>query len=563
MLYPYHRKSLRGFCDIMPCRRVCLLPVVALLSLFLVSNSAGQHFRYEPEDWQYIPGTTTATSASEGPDGIYFSTFDGLLYFDYYSQNLDHLPEINMGLPSHHLYHVYHDASTNALWVVYDDGIAFRLSTDDTWHQVPFRALPDYFQGRSVLRVGGSFDGIWIDTDGVYTLLNSFTGEFMRRDIAGPDGPVDWNTSRAAFLEPPDLLGWITTGQWSTSIREFLGPGYLTAIPTFVFQDRFNRFWYGTDLGTLFRGDLQTRHLEDFQAGIAPKPVITLFLDGDRVWFADNAFRREGIRQARKAGYFLSAWDEGVSSWRYYSGLLSEAIRDVGVNAMLRVGRQLWLATMDGIVLLDTRTENWGFIGSKAGLRDRAVWDLERHGDEIFAATVRGVDRISPATHQVIPDDSLSISPAVEIYTLYSASQVLYAGTADGIYAYQDDRPVKWRLESSLPATSLWHDNGDMFVVANNYIYHRGPDDRDFTLYPVQISSGAKILEIKGYKSYIWLATSRGAVLYDRRTRSLFTFGRNEGLPSDVVYAVEPGADWVWFLTSDGVVRFNWRTYFD
>ncbi len=99
--------------------------------------------------------------------------------------------------------------------------------------------------------------------------------------------------------------------------------------------------------------------------------------------------------------------------------------------------------------------------------------------------------------------------------------------------------------------------------MANNYVYHRGPNDRDFTLYTIQLSGAAKILEIKGYRSYIWLATSRGAVLYDRRTRSRFTFGRNEGLPSDVVYAVEPGADWVWFLTSDGVVRFNWRAYFD
>ncbi|MBA7652888.1 MAG: hypothetical protein GH143_09970 [Calditrichaeota bacterium] len=547
----------------MPCRRDSLRPVAALLFLFLAKGAAGQHFPYEPEDWQYIPGTAAITSASEGSDGIYFSTFDGLLYFDYYTQRLDHLPEINMGLPSHRLYHVYHDASTNALWVVHDDGIAFRLRTDDTWRQVPFMSLPDYFQGRSVIRVGGSFDGIWIDVDGVYTLLNSFTGGFMRRDMAGPDGPVDWNTSQAAFLEPPDLLGWITTGQWSTNIREFLGPGYLTAVPTFVFQDRYNRFWYGTDLGTLFRGDLYTRHLEDFQAGIAPKPVITLFVDGDRVWFADNAFRREGSGYPRKEGYFLSAWDEAISSWRYYSSLSSEAIRDVRVNDMLRVGRQLWLATMDGIVLLDTRTEAWGFIGSKAGLRDRAVWDLERHGDEIFAATIRGIDRISPATRRVIPDDSLSVSPVVEVYTLFSAGQILYAGTADGIYAYHDNRPVKWWRASSLPATSLWHDNNDMFVVANNYIYHRGPKDKDFTLYSIPLSGEAKILEIKGYGSYIWLATSRGAVVYNRRKRRMFTFGRNEGLPSDVVYAVEPGADWVWFLTRDGVVRFNWRAYFE
>jgi len=100
-------------------------------------------------------------------------------------------------------------------------------------------------------------------------------------------------------------------------------------------------------------------------------------------------------------------------------------------------------------------------------------------------------------------------------------------------------------------------------VVANDYIYHRGPEDSDFALSTIPLSHDARILEIKGYGSYIWLATSRGAVLYDRREGRLFTLGRKEGLPSEVVYAVEPGAEWVWFLTRGGVVRFNWKAYFE
>ncbi|MFB0517566.1 MAG: hypothetical protein ACETWG_13320 [Candidatus Neomarinimicrobiota bacterium] len=547
----------------MPHREINLVQAALIVLLIHANCITAQHYHYEPEDWQYIPATATITSASEGPDGIYFSTFDGLLFFDYYNQGLDHLPQINMGLPSHHLYHVYHDPSTDGLWVVYEDGIAFRMRTDETWRFVPFLALPDHFRGRDVTRVGGTFDGIWIDLGGVYTLLNSFTGEFIHRDLAGPDNPVAWNTSQAEFLEPPDLLGWITTGQWSSAIREFLGPGYLTAVPTFVFQDRYNRYWYGTDIGTLFRGDPSTRRLEELQAGIATKPVITIYRDGDRIWFADNIFRREGVRPLRREGYFLSAWDERISSWRYYSSLSSEVIRDAGVNAILRVGRQMWLATMNGIVLLETRTGAWGFIGSKAGLRDQAIWDLERHQDEIFAATIRGIDRISPSTRLIIPEDSSSVSPMVEVYCLLSAGQVLYAGTADGIYAYQSERPVKWWRTSALPATSMWGDGGDMFVVANNYVYQRGSKEKDFTLTSISLSGEAKILEIKGYGLYIWLATSQGALLYDRREQRLFTFGGKEGLPSEVVYAIEPSADWVWFLTKDGVVRFNWKTYFE
>ncbi len=531
--------------------------------LLLAGNGLGQQIRYEPEDWQYFPSTATVTAVSESNEGLYFATLDGLLFVDNYTQQLDHLPQINMGLPSHRLYQVYHDASTDGLWVVHDTGISFRLRTDETWRHVPFRALSDNFRGRAVTRLGGTFDGVWVDMDGVYTLLHPFTGEFMRRDIAPPGGQVEWNTNQAQFYEPPDLLGWITLGEWSTSITEFLGPGFLSTTPTFVYHDRSDRVWYGTTLGTLFLGDPYTKRLEALQAGIAPQPVTMMYRDGERVWFADNAFRRVGVTASRRGVYFLSSWDERGSTWRYHSSLESEAIRDVGVNDMLRVGHQLWLATMGGIVLLDTRSGSWGYVGMDAGLRDRAVWDLARRGDVVFAATIRGIDRISIASKQVLAEDSTSVSPIVEVYALSEGDETLFAGTAQGVYAYANSRSPQWMRISNLPAVGIWGDDKGLFVLANNLVYHREPGDREFTLAPIPLSGEARILEIEGYGSYIWLATSRGALVYDRSDGRLIRFGIQEGLPSEVVYAVEPAADWVWFLTKAGVVRFNWRAYFD
>lgn len=540
-----------------------LLTSTLIFLILLTGPADGQHLHYEPGEWEFIPSIGAITSVSEGPDGLYFSTLDGLVYFDYVSQSLDHLPILNMGLPSHRLYHVCHDASTNGLWVVYDEGIAYRLSTDETWQPVSLLSLPDRFSGRAVTRVGGSFDGIWIDMDGVYTLFHSFSGGFIRQGIAPPQGIVDWNTSQAAFFEPPDLMGWITSGDWSTHVQEFHGPGFLSTLPTLVFKDRFEQIWYGTDLGIFFRGDPYTRRLEPLQVGIAPKPVITLYIDNDRVWFADNPFRREGIRPMREESYFLSVWDERISSWRYYSSMESEAIRDVGVNDILRVGRELWLATMQGIVLLDTRTDTWGFLGSRAGLRDQAVWDLERYGEEIFAATARGIDRIRPSLRRVVPEDSLALSPILEVYCLFSTGASIYAGTAGGVYEYHNEAAMGWRRVSDLPAVSLWSDEDQMFAVAHNRIHVRGKNEQNFTLFPAQARPEAKILEIKGSGSYIWLATSTGAVMIDRRDHRRYTFDRQDGLPSEVVFSVEPGSEWVWILTMNGVVRFNWSAHFD
>ncbi len=539
-------------------------PAITLILVVFATGVRAQYTYSQPEDWQYLPGLAAITSAAEAPDGIYFSTLDGNIFYDYFTRQLSLEGEINIVLPSLPSHQVYHDGTTNGLWVVHNDGIVFRRPTDERWRPVPRSALPDNFQGRSVVRIGSGFDGIWIDMHGLYTQLNAFTGQFMRRDIVYPSNPVNWNVSQAGFLFPPDLMGWFTSGGWTTAIDELQGPGFITAVPTLVIRDRDDQVWFGTDLGILFRGDPYTKQLEAMQVGIAPRPVTTLYLDGNRVWFADNSFRRNGTPPVRRAGYFLSSFDEKVSTWHHYSALASEAIRDVGINDMLRVGRNLWLATMNGIVLLDTRTDQWRFIGPSDGLRDRAIWDLERHGQEVFAATYRGIDIIDPVTQHVVLLDSLVFdSPLTEVYALHSTGDVLYAGTADGIYEYNHMRAIKWRRISQLPATSLWGEGPDMYMVANNMVFHRGPDDEDFVLMPIPFPGVAKILEINGYGSYIWLATSQGAVMQDRRAARQFVFNSKEGLPSDVVYAVVPTDQWVWFLTKEGVVRFNWRAYFD
>jgi ligand-binding sensor domain-containing protein len=538
-----------------------LRAVLALSFLFLIVK--GQQFAYEPGDIQYIPSTAAITSVSEGPDGIYFSTVDGLLFFDNFTQQMEIVPDLNMGLPSHTLYHVYYDPTTEGLWVVYDGGVAYRLETEEVWHEVSHLALPDFFRGRSVTRLGGAFNGIWVDMGGVYTQLNSFTGDLVQQRISIPNEPVNWNVSQSDFYTPPNLMGWITSGEWTTNISEFNGPGFTRAVPTLLFRDQYDQYWIGTDVGVIFRGDPNTRQLEDYQVGISPKPVITMYVDGDRMWFADNPFRRMGASSERKEGYFLSRWDERIASWRHYSSLLSEAIRDAGINDMLRVGKEMWLATMDGIVLLNTRNETWRYVSSHEGLRDPAVWAVEQYEGEVFVATIKGVDRINPSTRTIIPEDSVSYSPPVEVYCLETMGNTLYAGTALGIYTFQKKNYTYWRRISGLPATSLWGDQDEIFAIAHNRVYHQKSPSPKFDLYPIQPTGGPKILEITGHGAYIWLATASGAFVFDRREHQKYMIGRRDGLPSEVIYSIKFSDDWVWFITREGVVRMKWEVYFD
>jgi hypothetical protein len=188
---------------------------------------------------------------------------------------------------------------------------------------------------------------------------------------------------------------------------------------------------------------------------------------------------------------------------------------------------------------------------------------VEQYEGEVFAATIKGVDLGGRRIIKIIPEDSMSYSPPVEVYCLETIGNTLYAGTALGIYAYQNKNYTHWWQVSGLPAISLWGDQDEIFAIAHNRVYHQKSSSPKFDLYPIQPTGGPKILEIRGHGAYIWLATASGAFVFDRREHQKYMIGRRDGLPSEVIYSIEFSDDWVWFITREGVVRMKWEVYFD
>ncbi len=543
-------------------RKLALILLLGMISL------PGQQVQYREGDWDYLPFMAAITSASDGDEQLLFSTLDGLLGYDYFAGRLAPLIRLNAGLPDKAIHHVYQDSRTRGIWVVHEAGVSFRLGVGGGWRHISRAALPDFFVARRVRRLGGSPAGIWLDSDGVYTLLNSFTGAFISRDTAPPPGAVDWNVSPFDFPFPIVLTTWFGAGDWLVTLDGFEGPGLVSARPVFQIEDRQRYTWLATDLGLLFRGDPYSRQFSALPGGIAPAQVTTIYRDGDLIWFADNPFRRTGRPAQRSDDYFLSAWDERANRWRYYRGSESESIAGTGVNSMLRVGRELWLATMQGIVILHTRSGEWRSLRASAGLNDAAVWDLVLHDGLVFAATARGINRIDPRRRIILPADSSHRAPPVAVHTLTSTGTRLLAGTEAGIYEYNGALGPGWRRASNRAVTAMAAGTAGLYAAGGRQIFVERRPGAGFELLLLGLPIEGRILGMGGFKSYIWLATTEGALAYDERTGKTILLksglgSRAGGLPDNFVYEVLPAADRVWFVTRGGVARFDWRFYFE
>ncbi len=487
----------------------------AILSLIAVCGLAAQYPVEDPIGWEAIPRTGAIYSLSEGNQGIYFGTAGGLLYFDYFTQRLVVKPELNFGISTRSIYQIYEDPRTEAVWIVLADGIKYRLPTDDSWREVSESALPLNFYGNGVTRIGGNDDGIWIDSNGLLTQLNAFSGQLMRQAAQLPANPINWNTSRYESVFAPDVTDWFVNGDWLANIVDFTGPGFLTAATTVSFRDRESQVWFGTDLGVLFRGHSRDYLLDVLQAGVNGSHTTSMYQDGQKIWFADNPRYRTGDYKARDANYFLSSWDERIGKWIYYSALESEAIRETGVNRMLRVGKELWLATDNGITTLKTRSREWNWIAEGAGLKDRVVRDMVLFKGQVFAMGERGVVIIDPDSRKVVSAGDRQLR-GQWVNAICANSAHVYVGTRRGIYQYNHGADGSWELISGLSADQLWCDESDLIIGSNNLIFNGSLKTHDYQLFASQLVVG-NIHEISANSNYLWLATNVGAIAINRQ----------------------------------------------
>ncbi|MCH7573516.1 MAG: hypothetical protein IIA59_00150 [Candidatus Marinimicrobia bacterium] len=541
-----------------------LFPALILLQITVTCNAlAAQEIGFLEEDWEVIGHLTTITSASDGDQWLLFSTLDGLIGYDHFAHRLLPRGRLNAGLPSRRIYQVYQHPETLGIWVAHDMGISFRLPVDNYWRSVPSFALPDFYSAPDIIRLGGSAAGIWLDSGGLFTRLNALTGTLMESSIYPPDSLVSWNVSQSDYAPPPNLINWFGSGDWMVTVANFIGPGDLVAWPQFQIIDRTNRLWISTDLGILFVGDTFSRQLEEVKLGISPPFVTTAYRDGDLIWFAQNPLKMGLGSRARGEYYFLSAWDESAGRWRHYRAAESESIRGTGVNRMLRVGKELWLATTEGIVILNTRSGEWSFLGMSAGLSDPIVHDLVEFKGLVFAATRGGVSVFHPRKHTAVAEPSLALSPRVTVVDLHASKDALLAGTTAGIFEYKRGKGAGWTLISNLQADVVRYSEHSSYASQDRLLFRRAGNSGLFELLSLPVQIEGKILDIGSYGQYIWLATTSGVVVYDEQGDRHTTFRRRNGLPDGWVFESLPEEDWVWFITRGGVARFNWRPYFE
>jgi two-component sensor histidine kinase/ligand-binding sensor domain-containing protein len=221
-----------------------------------------------------------------------------------------------------------------------------------------------------------------------------------------------------------------------------------------------------------------------------------------------------------------------------------------------------------------TFSQKGGKLSNANMLNGEINYAFVKHGSALY---VGGYDlfRYDPVTNKpaVVPGGRGS-----EIWSMFSLNDsLLLLGRSGGLLMFNSKTSQfdfisyadKNAPEAKFVYRFLKSSDGTVYAVAENGLFKiNPPNSRGEQWSIVKINSktlnGLSLLDAYQDKNGVfWLATNgEGLYRWDQKAGSFRQFNITSGLPSDVLYRIEPGNDGELWISSDyGLIRFNSKTY--
>lgn len=162
-----------------------------------------------------------------------------------------------------------------------------------------------------------------------------------------------------------------------------------------------------------------------------------------------------------------------------------------------------------------------------------------------------------------------------EIWSMFSLNDsMLLLGRTNGFLLFNSNNKrfdsisyTSSKIPESKFVYRFFNDNADtMWAVAENGLYKILDDHGRLTIDDCQSSIVDRLSLLDAYadvNGIFWLATNgEGLYRWDRKDNSFQQFNIASGLPSDVLYRIEPDEnDNLWISSDYGLIRFNKKTF--
>ncbi len=279
-----------------------------------------------------------------------------------------------------------------------------------------------------------------------------------------------------------------------------------------ILKDNAGNTWIGTDTGGLVQ--LKVRRISNIteKQGLPDNAVSAVYQDRlESIWIG-----------TRNRGLFKFSGKDSYRVFNKKNGLSSDKVRVIFEDK----NGLLWIGTYDeGINILDKNTI-YSKLSTENGLSSNSITAiLQDHQGNMWIGTENGLNGYANGRFSIYKRTTNATNLVINVL-LKSRSQVLYAGTNEGVYKLSDNLliPLQQISSADYRVISLYEDrDGALWIGTNGDGLFRWLDGQIDMITKENGLLDNFILSIHGdEKSNLWMSSHAGVFLVKRREITKF-----------------------------------------
>ena len=482
---------------------------------------------YRGDDWITYAPARFITSIDIGDDYVYFGTRNGgILRYHMYDNVWDYPFTTSNGLSSNTILKIVFDADSRKLFAQTNKGIDEYNSAFDYWQPSESKSLPEAQQP---------------DPNEMQDYLQHKNFNYPAYYRPGLSELPNFFGSREYEFRPPHEI-------LDLNNRKFhLNPERI--------MDKFRVLWLSTDgLGPV-SADMTSQSLNfnpQSLPNISPRDV---FFDNDIIWIGGIAKKRA------PAG--ITAWSDEDNTWIDFEAGHNYDINSDDIYCISGSDDFVFFGSENGLVRYNKKKEEWKTFSVFQGLESDKINDLTFFRDQLFIATARGFNWMSPYGKYIHESEDTKLR-GTNIHKILALDSSLILASSHGLYEYN---PETDKLDFIVSKSAIMPSNvtavnsySDSIWTAGNkgiVLYDKRNDTwRSFP--QIQDRLNTKFHDIAFTEDHVWFACNKGLLKYDIPDNYWYLYTKKDGLASNRVYHIDTDGDNLWLSTDKGITIFLW-----
>ena len=347
--------------------------------------------RHDPFDWIIYRKPGAIRSFAEGFSYVYIGTESAGIYrYSIYGDRFEAPITRAQGLASNEITAIHFDKRTGILWAATDESLDYTYTREGNWSS---NKLDNYnlLSGVKIEQLGSSENYLWALAGTLYLKLDRVSGIFLGSMPFPDEMEINWSSGPIRYAEGIDdlLMEYTVMDGWLLNLNTFISPSGKPVRATSIYKGSTNALWVGSDSGIIFQGDPYIKSFYPLTYGLANTDVQAMTYEFPS-WVGGRAYPGD------PGAVTLADPERGYFTW--YEGETAINVDQLEVFGNCSVENEVWFGGQNAIYVYNQKDDFWRTLDAARGLPVGRIKALEPDTHFVWVASAYEIKKINIKT---------------------------------------------------------------------------------------------------------------------------------------------------------------------